>query len=375
MARCPGRSMPSFESLFDRSPDVTAEAAGRVNLIGEHTDYNEGFVLPVPVPQKTRVELARRSDDRIRVWSDGFSAGATLAEYGVGGEAAGKGWLDYVQAVTWVLRGAGRAVGGFDVRIASEVPPGSGLASSAALEIALLRAVRAALDLRLDDETLAKLGQRAEREFVGAPVGIMDQMVASVGRPGAALFLDTRSLSCDLIDVPPTVDLVVIDSGVAHGHAKGEYRTRRAECERAAALLGVRALRDVAADAGGRSRLSALPPPLDRRARHVVTENGRVLEAVTALKRGDLPRLGALLMESHASLRDDFEVSTADVDTLVATACHHGDVFGARLTGGGFGGAVVALATAGRGRAAAAGIAERYAALSGLKPVVVLPRP
>ena len=365
-------TLPDFASLFGRRPDASADAPGRVNLIGEHTDYNGGFVLPTPVPQRTRAELARRSDGRVRAWSAGWSRGVELEEYALGEESKQRAWIDYAQGVTVVLRAAGHALAGFDLRLTSDVPGGSGLASSAALEVAVLRVLRAAFALPIDDVTLAQLGQKCEREFVGAPVGIMDQMVASLGVEGVALFLDTRTLGTEAVAIPAGAALVVIDSGVKHEIAHGEYRTRRAECERAAALLGVPELRDVV----GRDlpRVAELPDPLNRRARHVVTENARVIETVAAMKASDLARVGELFAASHASMRDDYQVSVPEVDALVQAAAADPAVFGARLTGGGFGGAIVALARAGDEAAAARRIGERYAADTGRQGTVLLPQ-
>ena len=362
---------PDFQALFGRAPDVTAEAHGRVNLIGEHTDYNGGFVLPTPVPPRASVALACRTDRRVRVWSDGFSPGAEPSEYPGGHETPGRGWLDYVQGPMAELRRLGHATGGADIRIVSDVPAGAGLASSAALLVAVLRAARAAWRLDLDNVALALAAQRAEREFVGAPVGIMDQMVASLGTPGVALALDTRTLAAEMVPLPTEADLVVIDSGVKHGHAGGEYRIRRAECERAATLLGVGMLCELTpADL---PRLAALPAPLDRRARHAVTDSARVPETVAAFRAGDMARVGALFAASHASMRDDFEISTPEVDALVEAAVADADVFGARLTGGGFGGSIVALARAGRGGDAARRIARAYRARTGRHATPLVP--
>ena len=357
----------SFAALFRRPPSAIADAPGRVNLIGEHTDYNRGFVLPTPIPQRTVAELAPRADERVRA----ASGTGGVEEYVLGRETPGRGWLDHVQGLTWALRADGALILGFDLRITSRVPMGAGLASSAALEVAVLRALRAAFLLALDDVELALVAQRAESEFVGARVGAMDQMVASLGVPGAALLLDTGSLERRNIPLPPEAELVVIDSGVAHHHGSGGYNARRAECERAATLLGVRALRELtAADA---ARIVALPEPLARRVRHVVGENGRVLAAVRALEAGDLVGLGALLDRSHASLRDDYEVSTPEIEALVAAARSEREVLGARLTGGGFGGAVLGLARRGSAATLAGRIAADYARRTGRSATVLLP--
>jgi galactokinase len=354
----------AFAALFGRDPDVRADAPGRVNLIGEHTDYHQGFVLPAVIPQRTHVRLKTRGDGRVRVWSAGVSDG--IEEYQAGRETPGRGWLDYVQGVTAILEAAGMAPPGFEARIESSVPVGAGVSSSAALDVALLRALRTAMRATFDDVELAKLAQRVETEFVGAPVGIMDQIAVSVGRDGEALFLDTRSLQMQRIPLPPAVALVVINSGLSHQHAGGEYVTRRRESFEAAAALGVEVLRDVPIES--LAQVNALPPPLARRARHIVTENGRVQRAATALRDGDLDTLARLFAESHASMRDDYEISTPEIDALVSIAAADPAVSGARLTGGGFGGAIVALAQAHAAPVAARRIVEAYRAAHPASP-------
>jgi galactokinase len=349
--------------------EASASAPGRVNLMGEHTDYHHGYVLPTPIPQRTSVQLVRRTDGVVRASSAAIADRAE--EYEVGHERRGRGWLDYVQGVTATLAGRGVAVPGFDLRIASMVPVGAGVSSSAALIVSLLRGLRALLRLDYDDTLLARIAQRVETDFVGAPVGIMDQMASSLGRDGEALFLDTRTLAFERLALPTSIEIVVIDSGVTHAHAGGEYATRRRESFEAAALLGVDCLRDVST--ADLARIAALPPVLGRRARHVVTENGRVLAAVAALRRADASELGELFLASHASMRDDYEISTREVDALVEIAAHHPDVFGARLTGGGFGGSVVLVARAGTGRAAARAICAQYEQGVDRHAVVVVP--
>lgn len=356
----------TFRRLFGAEPEVTGEAPGRANLIGEHTDYSGGFVLPVALPLRTRVELRRRADDVAQVRSEQLEETAT---YRVGAEKPRRGWVDYVQGVTMVARP--RSVAGFDARIDSTVPPGSGLSSSAALEVAMLRALREAFHWELDDVGLALLAQRAEVEFVGAPVGVMDQLVASLGSPRAALFIDTQSLRTEQVPLPAALGIAVVHSGISHDHASGEYRVRRRECEEATRALGVASLRSLTVE--DLPRIEQLPAPLDRRARHVVTENSRVLEAVEALRIGALERLGALLAASHRSLRDDYQVSVPDLDRLVALAAEAPGVFGARLTGGGFGGAIVVAARPEGLRASMERVAERYRLQSGRTPTVLVP--
>src|SRR5688572_3640961 len=349
--------------------EVSANAPGRVNLIGEHTDYHEGYVLPTVIPQRTSVHLTPRADRLVRASSTAVDAG--IEEYEAGSEAAGRGWLDYVQGVTATLARHGVSVPGFDVRIDSSIPLGAGVSSSAALEVSLLRALRLLLDLELDEVTVARMAQSVETDFVGAPVGIMDPMASSLGRDGEALFLDTRSLAVERVPLPPSIEIVVIHSGVTHTHAGGEYVTRRRESFEAAQRLGVSRLRDV--DTTMLPRIDALPGVLARRARHIVTENARVLAAVDALRAGNAERLGVLLNESHVSMRDDYETSTADIDVLVEIAQGKPAVHGARLTGGGFGGSIVAIVRAGLGQRTAAEISADYRQRSSHAPVVLVP--
>ena len=262
-------------------------------------------------------------------------------------------------------------MGGADIRIESSVPLGSGLSSSAALLVALLRAFREAYELTVEDIALARLAKKAENDFVGAPVGIMDQMAVTLASDGQALFLDTRSMDYTLVAMPRGGELIVINSGVAHNHAKGDYRARRAECEQAAERLGVPQLRDLAPE--HLPRVMNLPEPLGRRARHVVTEDERVLAAVRVMRAGDLDALGDLFYASHDSMRDDYEVSIPEIDLLVELARAEDDVFGARLTGGGFGGSVVMLAREGTARAVASRITQQYAARTGRVGTVLVP--
>jgi galactokinase len=347
--------------------EVEAEAPGRVNLIGEHTDYQDGFVLPSAVPQHTNVVLHVRPDQIVRASS--AELGAPI-EYALTREERGKSWGDYIQGITWALAQQGLRVGGFDLRVRSDVPIGSGLSSSAALEVATLRALRAAFDLNLTDVALAQTAQRAEVQFVGVPVGIMDQMASSLAGEHEALFLDTRSLYFERIPFPSSLELVVLDSGVAHRHASGEYVTRRREADEAARRLGVPRLRDLSEDQ--LDRLGSMPAVLARRARHIVRENQRVIAARESLLAGDVRRLGLLFNASHQSLRDDYEVSVAAVDLLVESAIADPDVFGARMTGGGFGGAVVIAAAAGTGREVARRVAGAYRQAGG-QPRILVP--
>ena len=352
-------------------PDVHGEAPGRVNLIGEHTDYHDGFVLPCTVPQRTVAALSTRSDRQVRLWSE--QMGPDGVEYALGRETKTGGWGDYVQGITWALRERNMTVSGFDLRLRSDVPVGSGLSSSAALEVATLRALRTAFALPLSDVELAQTAQRAEAGFVGAPVGIMDQMACSLAGERDALFLDTRSLAFERIPLPDDLELVVIDSGVAHQHAAGGYVDRRRESEEAGRLLGVARLRD--ASLADLPRLTELPPMLARRARHVITENDRVLQARQALLADDLETLGDLFDASHASMRDDYEITVPAVDRLVGLAQALPGVFGARMTGGGFGGAIVIAAAAGAGARVASDVCGQFARETGDRAHILVPPP
>ena len=363
---------PTFQELFARTPIVRAEAPGRVNLMGDHTDYNDGFVLPGAIPQATVVEIAPRPDRQVRIWSESFP-GTGVVEYSLGGEIRCDDWVDFVRGMTSILlTRPGDA--GFDLRIASTVPLGSGLSSSASLEVAVGRALRSVFELDLSDVELARAGRRAENEFVGAPVGIMDQMACTFASGREALFLDTRSLDFRRVALPSSCDLFVIHCGVTHRHAGGGYVVRRKECDDAAATLGVRTLREIQDDDLG-PVLSRLPEPLVRRVRHVVTENRRVLDTVSALDAGDIAAVGQLFDASHRSLRDDFEVSIDEMDCLVGIARRTPGVYGARLTGGGFGGSMVGMCEPSRAVTIARAVRDEYRARTGQTATVIVPPP
>ncbi|MFD9688750.1 galactokinase [Kitasatospora sp. NPDC059088] len=333
-----------FEAVHGVRPDGVWAAPGRVNLIGEHTDYNHGFVLPIALPHTTRVTARRREDGRLRLFS--AQGGGTITELALDGLEPGvvTSWAGYPAGVFWALAEAGHAVGGADLYVDSDVPSGAGLSSSAALECATAAALNDLYGLGLSAPELAVLAQRAENAFVGVPCGVMDQMASSCCTDGTALFLDARTLEQRHVPfdlAAAGLRLLVIDTRVKHDLGDGAYAALRAGCERAAELLGLPALRDLeAADLG--PALDRLPGELRPLVRHVVTENGRVLEAVDHLVRGDLAALGPVLTAGHASLRDDFRVSCAETDLAVEAAVAAG-ALGTRMTGGGFGGSVIAL--------------------------------
>jgi galactokinase len=331
-------------------------APGRVNLMGDHTDYNHGLVLPMVIGKKTSAEATTRKDDTVRVWSNKFSTTDPLC-YQLGKEAPLNLWLDYIQGVTFILQKNGYTISGFDLKLSSDIPMGSGLSSSAALEIAVLRVLREAYSLALDDLEIAKLGQKVETDFVGAPVGIMDQMAVSLGERNHALFINTANLSYEKIPLPSGIDVVIIDSGIAHHHATGGYKERRLQCTQAAELLNVAYLTDLTPNQY--ASIEHLPSPLNQRVKHVISENERVRRMVEAMKNENLGMLRKILYESHDSLRDDYAVSTPEIDLLVDLSKEEKGVIGARLTGGGFGGSIVLLAEQERGLHAASHILSK----------------
>ncbi|PTA69664.1 galactokinase [Deinococcus arcticus] len=338
--------MKTFEAIFGQPPQLSAQAPGRVNLLGEHTDYQGGFVLPTAIPQTTTVQVGRNGTHTHRVYAADLDQEATFAV----GENARAPFARYVAGALTL----GGATGGLNVHVTSNVPMGAGLSSSAALEVAVLRALRLLGDLEADDERLALIAQRVEHDFVGVQCGIMDQMASSVADDQTLLLLDTRSLERRTLPLPGGTQVLVLDSGVPRQLAESGYNERRAQVEEAARLLGVPQLRDVSNVAA----LDALPSPLRERARHVVTENARVLAAVE--DGVDEVRFGTLMNASHASLRDDYAVSHPRVDELVALLQAHPRVYGARMTGAGFGGAVVALVRAGHAATVAQAVLADY---------------
>jgi galactokinase len=324
--------MITVTDYFQGEPAVRASAPGRVNLLGEHTDYNDGFVLPIAVPLQTLVALDYSDDNTHHVYSATLDERVSFLPH----DSAPAGFARYVEGCIRLLEERGVVVPPLKIYISSNVPLGAGLSSSAALEVAMLRALRSLLGLTIDDITIARIGQQAEIRYADVHCGIMDQMAASLASSQTMLFLDTRSLEYRLLPLPAGTELTVIDSGVVRTLAASKYNERRAECEEAARRLGVRALRDVT-DAAVVERL---PSPYRERARHVVSENARVLAAVQGVGAA---HFGALMNASHASLRDDYRVSVAALDELTAILCEQPRVFGARLTGAGFGGAAIAL--------------------------------
>lgn len=372
MTRSPAeRAREAFAQLFGGRPTLLARAPGRVNLIGEFTDYNEGYCLPVAIDRETVVAARPRRDGIVHVVAaddknreDRFSLDAPLVPLSNGH------WGNYVRGVFAALRRQGHLPGGAEMVIAGNVPQGAGLSSSAALEVAVGQALKSMFRLEVDATGLALAGQRAEHEFAGCQCGIMDQLVSAHGRTGHAVLLDCRTLATTPVPMPEGTAIVVVESGIQRGLVDSEYNLRRHQCEQAAAHFGVRTLRDLSSERFNAER-GTLDTKAAQRARHVIGENERTLAAVQALRDGDLAGMGVLMRAAHVSLRDDFEVSLPAIDELVDLLNSAvGSAGGARLTGGGFGGCVVALLPAAMTAQLRSAVMRGYRTPQGTAPVI-----
>ncbi len=329
----------AFSQRFGVSADLLVRAPGRVNLIGEHTDYNDGFVLPMAIERAVWIALRARNDGMVSVYSADFGE---QAEFDARAPThGGPAWGEYLQASAAMLIGAGHSLSGWDAVMASDVPIGAGLSSSAAVELATMRAFSAVSRFGWDAKTMAQLAQRGENEWVGVQCGIMDQMISAVGQEGHAVLIDCRSLDTSAVPLPANITIVILDTATRRGLVDSAYNERRQQCEAAARHFGVDALRDVTPEMFEQHSAS-LDPLTRRRARHVITENARTLRAADAMRRADARALGAEMNASHESLRDDFEVSNDALDTMVDIARAQEGCIGARMTGAGFGGCAVA---------------------------------
>jgi galactokinase len=349
----PERAVAAFRRAYRRDPTHLAHAPGRVNLIGEHTDYNDGFVLPMALERAAWMAMAPRQDGVVRLAADDLGHDGTftvesarsLDQRGgkstIGGRAR-TGWIEYPRGVAWSLQDADFPLRGFDGALASDVPRGAGLSSSAAVELATAASFAVSSGFDWDAKAMARLMQRVENHWIGVQSGIMDQLIGAAGVAGHALLIDCRDLSLRPVPIPEEVALVVLDTGTRRALVGSAYDDRRAACERVAEQLGVPALRDA-----NEAMLDAAAPRLDpvdgRRARHVIRENARTLRAADALADGDVERVGAEMDASHVSMRDDFEISSPALDAMVDAARHAPGCLGARMTGGGFAGCAVAL--------------------------------
>ena len=357
-----------FEKEFGATPKVFS-APGRVNLIGEHTDYNDGFVLPTAIGFYTRIAISPRSDIKLLLSSTEFPERFEWDVNSLPRQKLGA-WSDYVLGVAQALIQQGCALGGANLLVHGEVPIGAGLSSSAALEVASALALLSLTSGSLPLKSVAKLCQAAENNFVGARVGIMDQFVSCFGKEGHALRLDCRSLDFELVPVPEKVKFVICNTMVKHQNSSGEYNRRRAECEQGVLILagfyrGIMALRDVTPEQLA-AKADVLSPVIYKRCQHIVEENARVLQTVESFRSGDLAHVGTLMRDSHCSLRDLYEVSCRELDLMVESAQGLPGFYGGRMTGGGFGGCTVNLVESGQTESFAQQIAERYQQKTGI---------
>ena len=356
-----------FARRFGEPPRWVVRAPGRVNLIGEHTDYNDGFVLPVAIDRAVWIALRPTNDRRVTVHSVDFEQTGDFSLDGLTHQESG--WIEYLKGMAWSLQEAGYELAGWEGVLQGDVPVGAGLSSSAALEVATARAFSAVSELDWDPAVMARLGQRAENQWVGVNCGIMDQLISAAGQSGHALLIDCRSLETRPVPFPPGVAVVILDTATRRGLVDSAYNERRAQCESAAEFFRVPALRDVDLEFFQR-HASDLEDPARRRALHVITENSRTLQAVEAMCRGEVCALGVLMNKSHASLRDDYEVSSDALDAIVDCATAHNACFGARMTGAGFGGCAVAAINADRTDDFVRTVAAQYQQKTGHTPTL-----
>ncbi len=358
-----------FITDFNATPDLIVRAPGRVNLIGEHTDYNDGFVLPMAIDRAVWLALRPRADRRviIRSLEQAQPTDFVLDEI----QYSAEGWSEYVKGMAFMLQEAGFDLSGWEGVLSSDVPIGSGLSSSAALEMAVGCAFAAVSAFPFDGVQMARLGQKTENEWVGANTGIMDQMISANGRAGYALMIDCRDLSTQAIPLPENTVIVIMDTMTRHSHTDSGYNERRESCEQAAAYFGVSHLRDVSSEEF-QARAAGLDDVTRRRARHIISENQRVLDAAQAMKADDAVTLGKLMNASHASLCQDFEVTNDALDTMAEIAQGQSGCYGARMTGGGFGGCAVALVNTDSAQGFATAVAQQYQTATGLKPLVYI---
>ncbi|ELA6601453.1 MULTISPECIES: galactokinase [Vibrio] len=358
----------SFEQVLGYAPSHIIQAPGRVNLIGEHTDYNDGFVLPCAINYQTVAAAAKREDSLVRVVSVDY--GNAVDEFDITQEITfqpDKMWANYIRGVVKCLLARGYQFTGVDISVSGNVPQGAGLSSSAALEVVIGQTFKVLFNLEISQEEIALNAQQAENEFVGCNCGIMDQMISAKGRENHAMLLDCRNLETEAVSMPEDIAVVIINSNKKRGLVDSEYNTRRDQCEEAARIFGVKALRDVTIEQFN-EKVSELDGIVAKRARHVITENNRTVEAAQALRAHDLKRMGELMAESHASMRDDFEITVKEIDILVEMVKEViGDQGGVRMTGGGFGGCIVALVPPALVEDVKATVEAKYQAATGLK--------
>ena len=364
----------SFKSYFNSESEIIVRAPGRVNLIGEHTDYNDGFVLPMAIDHAVWLALRPRDDKTVRLFSLDLEADSAFE---LDSLTKGSDWIEYPKSIAYELLKAGYELKGFDAVMTGDVPRGAGLSSSAAVELAVARAFAAVSGIEWDAPKMAKLSQKAENEWVGVNCGIMDQMASAACKEGHALFLDCRSLEIQHAPLPQGVSIVILDTSTRRGLVGSAYNERRSQCEEAARWFGVKALRDVSVGEFGRKTKeeTGLNEVALKRARHIVTENARVLEAMNVMKAGNIKRLGELFNASHDSLRDDFEVTNDALNIMVNCAREQTSCYGARMTGAGFGGCAVALVKEDNATEFVTAVSEAYRQRSNMEAAIYVCKP
>lgn len=356
-----------FEKIYQQSPSYIIQSPGRVNLIGEHTDYNEGFVLPMAIDLTLSLAIKPRTDDHVNLFSLDFNEQKSFPLNPLQHHPKDR-WIRYAKAVAFILQQT-YSLKGFDAVLTSTIPRGAGLSSSAAFELAIAYAFSGSSDIPWHPTAMARATQRAENQWVGVKCGIMDQMVIANGKKDHAILIDCRDLSTTAIPLPDSISIVIMDTATRRGLVESAYNERRTICESASQLLGIKALRDITLDDWS-SIKSKLPFEYHAKVRHVVSENDRVLKAVEAMKTNNVPQLGQLFNESHQSLRDDYEVCNDALNTMVDLAQQHPACFGARMTGAGFGGCAVALVDATKTEAFKQTVTEQYQQKTNLSPTL-----
>ena len=358
----------TFNQAFGYQQEFIIQAPGRVNLIGEHTDYNDGFVLPCAINYQTMVAASARKDNIVRVVSVDYDN--QVDQFDLTEEiefVQDRMWANYIRGVVKCLLARGYKLGGADITVSGNVPQGAGLSSSAALEVVIGQTFKTLYNLTISQQEIALNGQQAENEFVGCNCGIMDQLISACGEENHALLLDCRTLETQSVSMPEEMVVMIINSNKKRGLVDSEYNTRREQCEEAARVFAVKALRDVTIEQF-EQRINDLDEAVAKRARHVITENTRTEQAAIALKAGDLTLMGQLMAESHASMRDDFEITVPEIDTLVEIVKEQiGSNGGVRMTGGGFGGCIVAVMPPEKVDAVRAAVEAQYQIKTGLK--------
>ncbi len=361
------RAILEFERKFGHSASFVVRAPGRVNLIGEHTDYNDGFVLPIAIDRAVWIALGPTTTQQVILHSMELKRSAEFSLENIKYE--NQGWVEYIKGVAWALQQAGYLLKGWEGLIVSDIPVGAGLSSSAALELAATRAFAAVSGYPWEAIKMAQIGQQAEREWVGVNCGIMDQMVSAMGHAGHGLLIDCRSLKTESVPLPPDITVVVLDTATRRGLVDSAYNERRQQCKMAARFFGVPALRDVSQTEFD-AKAEALDPVVFRRSRHVIGENIRTLQAANVMSQKDAMKLGQLINASHVSLRDDFEVSSPELDQMVDCAQQESACYGARLTGAGFGGCAIAIVDSSAVQNFTETVTINYRTATGLPPEI-----